>query len=531
MTIAEALELVKRLEEKSEKLERENSELRGEARTSKEQAGRLERKVETLQEQLEALLKRLYSRSSERFVDPNQRDLFEELLKLEDGGEEPKEKPEEREKIEYERKRPRKRGPKPLPDHLPRERVEIDPPEEDRTCACCQKPMERVGEVVTEELEIEPPKFKVRQFVRGEWRCPPCMNRSVIEELPPRPIENGRPSPGLLAYIVTSKYCDHQPLYRQEQIFRRHGVHIARSTMDTWLGALSGLLLPIVAAMKRELLSGSFLQSDDTRFQALDSRRGGKSKRCYIWAYSRPDGEIVYHFTESRSAKGPREFLAGFSGDLQTDGFSGYKPLWRSGRVRHIACLAHIRRKFFEAQNSAPEDVGAILAKIREAYRIEEEARRELSGEALLELRRTHVEPVLDEIETLVAELKVKVLPKSKLGLAVEYAENEWPALRRYLDVAEARIDNNSCENGMRPVVLSRKNSLFAGSVKGGGERAEVFFTLVQTCRRLGIDPFAYLRDVIERISTHPASRITELTPRGWRDARAAENIGAPSAR
>ena len=523
MTIAEALELVKRLE-------RENSELRGEAQSSKEQAGRLERRVEQLQEQLEALLKRQYSRSSERFVDPNQRDLFEELLKLEELRE-LEEKPQEREKIEYERKRPRKRGPKPLPDHLPRERVEIDPPVTKRTCSCCEQPMERVGEVVTEELEIEPPKFKVRQYVRGKWRCRPCMNRDVVEELPPRPIEKGRPSPGLLAYIVTSKYCDHQPLYRQEQIFLRHGIQIARSTMNSWLGPLSGLLLPIVTAMKRELLSGIFLQSDDTRIQALDPELKGQSRRCYMWAYCRPDAEIVYHFTDNRSAKGPREFLEGFSGDLQTDGFSAYKPLWKSGRIRHIGCMAHVRRKFFEARNSAPADVGKILTKIREAYKIEEAARREHSGEALLEVRRTRVEPVLDEIETLVGELKAKVLPKSKLGLAVEYAENEWPGLRRYLDVAEARIDNNSCENTMRPVVLGRKNFLFAGSVEGGGERAEVFFSLVQSARRLGIDPFAYLRDVISRISTQPASRIRELTPRGWKEAQATENIEAPSAR
>ncbi len=167
MTIAEALELVKRLKERSEKLEHENSELRGEAQSSKEQAGRLERKVGQLEEQIDALLKRLYARRSERFEDPNQSDLFEELLKLEDLREKLEENPEESQKIEYERKRPAKRGPKPLPDHLVRERIEIDPPEEKRICGCCQKPMERVGEVITEELEVEPLKFKVRQYVRG----------------------------------------------------------------------------------------------------------------------------------------------------------------------------------------------------------------------------------------------------------------------------------------------------------------------------------------------------------------------------
>lgn len=539
MTIAEALELVKRLKEKSEKLERENSELRGEARgfkreaqSFKEQAGRLERKIGKLEEQINALLRRLYTRRSERFLDPNQSDLFDELLELESARAKlEEEKLEVSQKIEYERKRPQKRGPKPLPEHLVRERIEIDPPEEKRTCSCCKKPMERVGEVITEELEVEPLKFKVRQYVRGKWRCPPCMNRDVVEELPPRPIEKGRPSPGLLAYIVTSKYSDHLPLYRQEQIFLRHGVHIARSTMDSWLGALSGLLLAVVEAMKRDLLTDTFLQSDDTRIQALDPSLKGESRRCYLWAYSRPDGEIVYHFTDNRSAKGPLKFLNGFSGHLQTDGFSAYKPLWRAGRVKHIACLAHIRRKFFEARGSAPDEVDAILGKIREAYAIEEKARRAFSAETLLELRRMRVEPVLDEIETLVSELGEKVLPKSKLGLAVEYAQNEWPGLRLYLDVAEARIDNNSCENAMRPVVLGRKNFLFAGSVKGGGERAEVFFSLVQSSKRLGLDPYAYLRDVINRISTHPASRIRELTPRGWKDSRASEKVTSASAR
>jgi transposase len=523
MVVDTVSEEKKPLEEKNADLERQNIKLREGARD-------LKRKVAELEKQLKFLNSRLWGRRSERFENPNQSDLFDEFL---DSPESPsptdgsEESPRDLEEVTYTRRRPRRRGPKPLPEHLPRDRVEIDPPESERVCACCGKPMVRVGEKVTEELTVKPAEFRVKQLVQGEYSCEACMNRSITAPLPPRPIENGRPSSTLLAFIVTSKYADHLPIYRQEQIFQRSGIYLPRSTMDEWLGRLSTLLIPIVGAMKGRLLTSPFLQTDDTRILVLNRELKGKSQRCYLWSYTVPFGEVVYQLTESHAGRHPLEFLGEWSGDLQCDGHGCYNALFRTGRIRHIGCLAHIRRKLFDARESAPDRVDGILGLIRNLYAVEREADEAgIRGEALVELRREKAVPILDILKTRIEELGPLTTPQSGLGRAVKYALGQWDAFRRYVEVAESRIDNNWCENTMRPIALNRKNSLFLGNRESGGERAEVFFSLVQSCRQLGIDPFAYLADVIERISTHPQSRILELTPLGWKEARAtAENV------
>lgn len=510
---AEALELIKSLQEKNQQLERENLSL-------KEEAGSLKVKVERLEDQLSGLLRRLYGRRSERFVDPNQRTLFD-YIEAEDLPQDV-EQPEEIESFTVKRRKPRKRGPKPLPEHLPRERIEIDPSEGERTCACCRNPMQRIDEVVNEELDIIPPQFRVKQYVRGKWSCPECMNQSVMKPLPPRPIDQGRASPRLLAYIITSKYCDHTPLYRQEQIFGRFGIDLSRKTMDSWLGQLSGLLLAVVLSLKRQILKEPLLQMDDTPIQVLDPQLKGKTRRCYLWAYTIPGAEVVYDFTESRAGRGPLRFLGDYSGDIQCDEFSGNREIFRSGHGRkRVACMAHIRRKLFEAKDAAPDRVEEILDIIKNLYAVEDEAReRELGPEERVKLREEESESLMGRLKSKIDELSPLTSPGSKLGRAVSYAEKNWPEMMRYLTVGASEIDNNSCENAIRPVALGRKNFLFLGSAQGGGERAEVFYSLIQSCRRLGFDPFSYLSDIIERISTHPQSRIDELTPRGWLESR-----------
>ena len=217
--------------------------------------------------------------------------------------------------------------------------------------------MERVDQVAVSLFgkAFIPQQFRVKQYVRGKWICPEHMSGPITAPLPPRPIEQGRPSPRLLAYIVTSKYCDHQPLYRQEQIFKRHGIDLSRKTMDSWLGELSGLLLAVVMALKRQLFAEPLLQIDDTRIQVLDRAVKGKSRRCYIWAYAIPGREVVYDFSESRSARGPMRFLEGYEGRyIQCDEYSGNQRLVADGTRVRIACMAHIRRRFFEASESAP---------------------------------------------------------------------------------------------------------------------------------------------------------------------------------
>lgn len=514
---AEAIEKIKSLQEKNNELERLIERFQCEK-------NELLKEKDLLKEHINDLLRRLYGRKTERFENPNQTDLLKEL-----GWPEEENKPETRERdlqsVSYTRKRPRKYGPKPLPEHLPREVIRVDPKEEERACGFCSKDMERVDEVVTEELVIVPPQLRVKQYVQGKWRCVDCMNQDKVEPLPPRPIEKGRPSPSLLAYIVVSKYADHLPLNRQEQIFKRHGIHLVRSTMDEWLGQLSHLLLPIISSMRRRFLLEPYIQLDETPMDALEhegrKKKGKKKKqirRCYLWAYSIPRDEVVYDVTPSRSMQGPKAFLEGFTGILQTDGYPAFDGLFKmTGRIS-LACMAHIRRKFFEARHAAPERVERILDLIRGLYAIEEKAREEnLDPEARRQLRDKEARPIFLKLKSEIDELAPIPVPKSKLGKAVSYAISEWPAMERYLDLGEVEIDNNWCEQAIRPAVLGRNNYLFFGSLNGGGRRAQVFYSLVQSCKRLKINPFTYLSDVIERVSTHPAARIDELTPRGWK--------------
>jgi transposase len=519
----EALKVIANLQEKNEEISLENERLACERNEQTQ-------KLELLQEQINDLLHRLYGRKSERFENPNQLDLLKQIGWSE--GEEPETKLADLEKVSYTRKRPKKRGPKAIPEHLPRIKVLIDPNEAERVCACCSKDMERVDEVVTEELDIVPPQFRVKQYVQGKWRCHECMNRDLVEPLPARPIQKGRPSPSLLAYIVVSKYLDHQPLYRQEQIFKRHGIHLARSTMDEWLGQLSQFMLPIVGAMKRRFRAEAYLQCDETPIQALEHEGRGKKKkkgnerkkqvrRCYLWAYSIPRGEVIYDVTASRSSRGPCVMLDGFFGTLQTDGYAGYNELFKSGDRLRVACMAHIRRKFKEARHALPERVDEILDLIRDLYAIEEDSREtKLDYSERLEIREDKSRPIFTKLKSKIDELAPIPVPKSKLGKAVSYAQGQWSHMERYLDDGLVEIDNNWCEQAIRPTVLGRKNYLFLGSLEGGGRRAKVFYTLLQSAKRIGLEPFEYFRDVLERLPTHSQSRIDELTPRGWAEAR-----------
>lgn len=526
MTLADAL---KKLESTLGELKERESEIERIAGEKKA----LECKLDLLRAQFDDLQRRLYGRSSERYENPGQQDLFDGTLDLPADAEAKAqaEKTDDLQEISYRRRAPKPMGPKPLPDHLERVRLPIDPSAKDLICACCQSEMERVGEVITEELDVVPQKFFVAQLVRGRFRCRKCMNRDIMRELPPRPIQNGRPSPGVLAYIVTSKYVDHLPLYRLEQIFGRQGVPIARSTMNGWLAETSKLLAPIAEALKRELLRESFLQVDETTIQVQHPEVKGKTKRCYIWAYAKPGGEVFYDFTETRSGKHPDKVLGDFAGVVQTDGYSGYNRLWRRGLV-HVACMAHIRRGFYEQRDKKPKEVTAILRVIRRLYRLERLARTfAVAGERLLELRRRRARVLLEKLEKLIDELAGSVLPRSKLGEAVKYARGQWPAMLRYLEEAEAPLDNNSVENAIRPLALGRKNFLFLGSPKAGGERVEVFSSLVESCRRLGIDPHRYLRSVILLQAAMPDGPASVLTPAAWKKAhQAAENARPSSA-
>lgn len=414
-------------------------------------------------------------------------------------------------------------GRKPLPKDLPRIRVEIHPEEHERTCTCCKELLVPIGEEIIEELDFQPATMTVTEHVRVKYACKRCEEGVVIAPLPPRVIEKGRPGPGLLAHILVSKYSDHLPLHRLEGIFERHGVEISRQTMCDWVAGASEPLSWIVAEQKKSVLESFRIHSDDTSLLCQENFSGAGKRRSFLWAYVGDRSEIVYDFTLTRERDGPERWLADWGGYLQVDGYAGYDRLFAGGKVIEVACWAHVRRKYFDALASDSARASLMLALIQRLYRIESRAK-DLTPEERAALRRAEATPILCEIRARIDEDAKTVLPKTDLGEAVTYAANQWDALMRYVEDGRLDIDNNEVERALRCVAVGRKNWLFAGSPKGG-ERAAVIYSLISTCKLLGIEPFAYLRDVLERLPTHPRERMAELTPRLWKAARAASAV------
>ena len=366
------------------------------------------------------------------------------------------------------------------------------------------------------------PDLTCQQYARPKLACPHCRDGVTQAPLPARPIEKGRPGPGLLAQVVVGKYADHLPLYRQEQIFARHDVQISRRTLAEWNGAVADLLAPIVTTIREmQLLSSPWIQCDDTTLEV--QQPGAGCRTGHMWVYRGAGGEVVYDFTWSRNRDGPLRMLAGYRGYLQADAAPAYDELFlRHPEIVEVGCWAHARRYFKEAAPSAALACAQVLALIGELYGIERSATaRQLDAAARHELRQHRARPLLAQLRAMLDGLVLTVLPKSPIGQAVAYARNHWTALARYIEDGRLKIDNNGAEQALRPIVLGRKNWLFAGS-EAAAQRAAILCSLVQTCKHMQIDPFVYLRDVIERVSTHPARRILELTPREWRRLRAA---------
>jgi transposase len=483
-----------------------------------------DRTIEDLREQVRYLLHKLYGRKSEK-VHPEQlalafaeRDL--ELL-LPEPPPHSDEAPDDESPREKPKKRSRRNGRVPLPEHLPRERVEHHPDAEDLVCPCCRGQKERIGEEITEELEFVPASFLVKEHVRVKYACRSCEEGVVIADPPALPIVKGRPGPGLLAHVVTSKYGDHLPLHRQSGIYRRHGVEIHRSTLCDWVRDTSELLRPIAEAMKRRILETGYVNTDDTPVKVHMGKGGpGRTKQGRLWVYLSPElREAVYDFTPTRAAEGPQSFLAGFRGYLQADAYGGYDGLFASGEVTEVGCLAHARRKFYDALETSPEASSYALALMRGLYDIETNAKeREIEGRDLAHLRQEESRRLLNALLDFLFLEKAEALPQSPLGKAIGYALNQWEALTRYVTDGRLAIDNNAAEHALRDVAVGRSNWIFCGS-PAGGRRAAILYSLVKSCKLQGIDPFAYIRDVLERIHHHPMSRIDELTPRGWKQA------------
>jgi transposase len=370
---------------------------------------------------------------------------------------------------------------------------------------------------VTEELDVVPVKFFVNRYVRFKYACRKCAGYVSVGPLPPRPMDKGIPGPGFLAHLITSKYADHLPLYRQQQIYRRFGLDVSRSTMCGWVSYTAAVLSPIVEAMKSSVMRSRQIHTDDTPITVLDpSAQPVGSRKGYMWVYIGDQDDVVFEYTGSRKRDGPEMFLKGYRGYLQADAFSGYDRIYAGGDVVEVACWAHARRKFFDAQSSHQAEAKRILELIGRLYAVEHRGKApSVSPERLLAWRQRHSRRRLDRLRRELDRLSLSVLPRSPLGLAIRYTLNNFKALNRYTEAPYLSIDNNHSERQIKQLVIGRKNWLFAGSA-GGAENAAILFSVIVSCKLHGVDPFAYLRDVLMRIQTHPASRVEELIPRQW---------------
>ena len=449
-----------------------------------------------------------YGHKNEAF-DHEQRDLFQETwdVDLEAMGAE----------IEQLQSAPPKReskptGRKPLPPELPR----IEHRHEPKSCACgqCGGDLVKIGEDISEQLDVEPARFFVHRHIRPQYACRAC-DSVTAAPVPAGIIDGGLAAPGLHAWVMIQKYLDHLPLYRIEQISARHGVPLARSTLAEWVGRIGVALQPLAERLAELLKQGQVLHADETPVQQLDPGTG-KTKRAYLWAYrsNSVDTEppiVVFDYQPSRSGSHARAFLEGWQGHLMVDDYSGYKELFRQGVVE-LGCFAHARRKFYELHAANQHPVAAdALARIGELYAIDAAAST-LDADARRLLREREAKPRLVALHDWLHEQRRRTADGSSLAKAIDYSTKRWTALARYAEAGDLPIDNNPVENAIRPICLGKKNWLFAGSERAG-KRAAAIQSLFATAKLNGVEPLAWLTQTLEKLPAWPNSRIDELLP------------------
>jgi transposase len=383
----------------------------------------------------------------------------------------------------------------------------------------------RISQEVSRQLDYQPGKFFWQETVRPKYvRIAQRALPPVIAAAPERVADHGLAAPGLLAQLLVSKYCDHLPFYRQEQIFwQRHAVFIARQQMVQWTAQSVRLLSAISDTLKRELQDSRYVQVDETPVRYQDPNLPGRCGQGYLWVGLVPGRSVVYDWHASR-ASGCLSSLLGedFAGKLQCDGYSAY-PAFASKKsdLELFGCWAHARRNFFEAKEQAPQAAGWFLNQIRLLYRWEQPLRESRAGPVLRQVHRSsHHRMVIERLERALQKLRPRYLPQSLMGRALSYALNQWPTLKRFLEHGEVEIDNNLVENAIRPTALGKKNWLFFGSEEAG-HRSAVMYTLIENCRMHGVEPYAYLKDVLKQLPTTTNQQVAQLTPLNWKRARA----------
>ena len=421
----------------------------------------------------------------------------------------------------FERLRPARR---PLPAHLPRERVVHPAPS---ACPCCGGALHKLGEDVTETLELIPRQWKVIQHVREKFSCRSC-EAITQPPAPSHPIARGRAGPGLLAHILFSKYGLHLPLNRQSNTYAREGVELDVSTLADWVGATAATLMPLILLIRAHVFAAERIHADDTTVPVLAK---GKTRTGRLWTYVRDDRPFagpdppaaVFFYSPDRGGAHPEQHLAGYAGLMQADAYAGFNKLYEAGRkpgpIVEAACWAHARRKFFDLArlNKAPIAIEAV-ERIDALFAIEREINGASPQQRLL-ARNEHSRPLVVELETWLRQQRAKLSAKNETAKAIQYSLKLWGALTRFLDDGRLCMSNNAAERALRGIAVGRHNWTFAGS-DNGGRRAAAIYTLIETAKLNDVDPQAWLADVLARLQDHPAKRIDELLPWNWQRER-----------
>jgi transposase len=401
---------------------------------------------------------------------------------------------------------------------LPHNRIVHEP--EDRSCSCCGEEMAQIGEDISKELEYQPAKLFVNEHVRPRFACNKCKEGGVLQaKLPPevKPLNRSIAGAGLLTQIIVGKYIDHLPLHRQEQIFARRGFEIPRKSMCDWTGGVvDEYLSPLWHLQRQDLFCENYLQADETTLKVQDGEIPGKCSTGYLWGmYSPEKNAVFFEYADSRAGAAAKEIFKGFKGTLQTDAYAGYNQVLLPDSVRRIACLAHVRRKFIDAEKVCSKEATVVLTQISELYHLHNQWRALDPPERQIN-RETIAKPKLLKLGEYLRALAERTLPKAPLMEAIKYTLNQWDEIVAIFDDERFQLDNNPIERQMRPIAIGRKNYLFAGSHEGAS-RAAIIYSLLGTAKLHKVNPEDWLKYVLQNMRTYPVARLKELLPQNWK--------------
>ncbi len=482
----------------------------------------LKQKIELLEDEIRLLRKALFAPKSEKRQDEDspQLPLFDMPENLQDDSEDQKDEP-----VAVTGHSRKKRGRKPLPTHLDRFEIVTDISEEEKICACGQQ-LSRIGEEISEKLDIIPAQIRVIRHIRPQYACKGCEgalddSKSVkIAPVPAQIIPKGLATAGLLAHVLTAKFCDALPFYRQEKQFLRMKIEIPRQTMCNWAMLAAEKCQPLLKLLNAEIRSGPLINGDETTVQVLNEPGRKATNKSYMWVFrggAPKKPVVIFQYDQSRQGAVANDFLGDYKGIVQTDGYKGYDFLDIKEDVLHVGCWAHARRKFVESESAGSKKNNRRATKalgfIRKLYRLEKQAKADkLEPDDIYALRQQYAVPILAQMKEWLMIRHNKALPSSLLGKAVSYCLNQWQRLANYTKDGHAGIDNNVAENAIRPFVIGRKNWLFSGS-PAGARASALIYSLIETAKANALEPYGYLRFLFEHLPTTSEGKLKTLLP------------------